>query len=360
MALEEGRVEFPCDNCGAKMHWDPEDDALACDYCDARVPVPRGEGTIVERPIEEAEDSERGLGLDYKAVKCEECGAKVDFDGSATSTVCAYCGSASVLLQEANRNALRPESIVPLAVGAERVHAAFAKWVNGLWFRPNALKRTDKFDAIGLYAPFWTYDCRVHSNWSADAGHYYYVTRTVTVMVNGKPQRRSQQVRKVRWVPSWGKRDDTFDDILICGSTGLSEELLGKLGDYDLGQLVPYRPEYLAGWRAEEYGVDLKAGWQRAEQHVEERQRRRCSRDVPGDTQRNLRVQNHVSDVRWKHALLPLWSLQYRFGGKVYTVMVNGQTGHIVGKAPISSMKIVSLVVLVLAIGAAIAFFSQQ
>ena len=197
IALDEGRVEFPCTNCGAKMHWDPESDALGCDYCGARVPVPRSEGTIVERPIEEADSAARGLGLDYRAVKCQNCGAKVDFDDSVTSTVCAYCGSASVLEQEANRNALRPESIVPLAVGRERVHAEFRKWVQGLWFRPNALKQTDRFDAIGLYAPFWTYDCDVHSDWSADAGHNYYETRRVTVMVNGKPQTQTQQIQKI-------------------------------------------------------------------------------------------------------------------------------------------------------------------
>ncbi|MEX1024656.1 MAG: hypothetical protein WD226_06215 [Planctomycetota bacterium] len=355
-----GRVEFPCKRCGAKLRWDPAADALACDYCQARVPVPRREGTILERPLAAAGDAARGLGLDYRAVRCQECGATIELEETQTATVCAYCGSPSVLVQAANRNALRPESVLPLNVGADHVRAAFQKWVKGLWFRPNALKNTKRFDAIGLYAPFWTYDCAVHSEWSAQAGYYYYETRTVTVMVNGRPTQRTQQVRKVRWVPAWGERDDAFDDVLVCGSRGLSVDLLAKLGDYDLTELVPYRPEYLAGWRAEEYSIDLEGGWERAEQYVERVQRERCSGDVPGDTQRNLRVENRVRDVRWKHLLLPLWSLQYRFGGKTYTVLVNGQTGSIVGKAPLSPLKISLFVLFLAALVAVIVLLIQN
>jgi len=48
--------------------------------------------------------------------------------------------------------------------------------------------------------------------------------------------------------------------------------------------------------------------------------------------------------VRWKHVFLPVWSLQYRFREKTYTVLVHGQTGRVVGKAPISWAKIALLV----------------
>ena len=81
-----------------------------------------------------------------------------------------------------------------------------------------------------------------------------------------------------------------------------------------------------------------------AQEEVVEEQRRRCSRDVPGDTQRSLRVRNTISNVRWKHVLLPIWSLQYRFKGKAYTVLVNGQSGQVSGEAPLSWIKILCLV----------------
>src|SRR5262249_22186037 len=88
-------------------------------------------------------------------------------------------------------------------------------------------------------------------------------------------------------------------------------------------------------------------------------QRERCSGDVPGDTQRNLRVQNTISGVRWKHVLLPVWSLQYRFRGATYTVLVNGQTGQVAGKAPISWQKVALLVLgIVLAVLVVLACFA--
>ncbi len=347
-AATREKVDFPCGNCGAKLTWDPATDALSCDYCGQQVAVPRGEGTILERPLAEAGAAARGLGLELRVVRCENCGARVSLEGQGTAEVCVYCGSASVLAQSANRNAIRPESLLPLDVSREEVREHFRKWIRGLWFRPTALRRTERFEAVGIYVPFWTFDCNVHSDWSADAGHYYYVTRVV--MVKGRP--RTVQERRVRWVPAWGSRDDAFDDLLVNASKGVPEKLLAELGGFQTQGLVPYRPDYLAGWRAEEYEIDLDQAWQIGLARVEETQRERCAGDVPGDTQRNLRVQNRISDVTWKHVLLPIWSLQYRFGGKLYTVLVNGQSGRVGGQAPLSWAKILTLV-LVLALVAA-------
>jgi len=347
---ESRRVEFPCDSCGADMVWDPEADALACDYCGNHVEVPRREGTILERPLDEAPTAERGLGIDLRVASCGTCDARVTFEGKATSELCVYCGSANVLEQEANRNAIRPESLVPLDVSRAQVEESFRKWIRRLWFRPNALKKTRRFQAVGIYVPFWTFDAQVHSDWSADAGHYYYVMVPQVTQVKGKTVVTMRQERRVRWVPAWGSRDDHFDDLLIHASQGQPADLVRKLGGFDTRGLVPYEPQYLAGHRAEEYGVDLDEGWERGQEAIADAQRSRCSSDVPGDTQRRLQVQNHISEVRWKHVLLPIWSLQYAHGGKTYTVLVHGMTGKVAGRAPLSWTKILLLVFGILAV----------
>ncbi len=147
-----------------------------------------------------------------------------------------------------------------------------------------------------------------------------------------------------------GERDDGFDELLIHASRSLSDELLARLGEFDTNGLVPYEPGYLAGWHAEEYQIDLEQGWEIGRGEVEAIQRRRCASDVPGDTQRNLHVQNHITDVRWKHVLLPVWSLQYDFRNKTYTVLVNGQSGRIAGEAPLSGWKIAGLVLAIVVV----------
>lgn len=337
---ESDHLDFPCGTCGAQLTWDPDADALTCEHCGGRVVVPRAEGTILERPLSEASDAVRGFGIENRVLRCDTCGAQVTLGESSTADACVYCGSAQVLAQEANRNAIRPESLVPLDIGRDVVEVRLRRWVRSLWFRPNELKKMKRFNAIGVYVPFWTFDCQVYSEWSADAGYYYYVTERYTTTVNGKRVQRTRRKRKIRWVPAWGDRNDAFDDILLSASRGVAPDLISALGDFELRALVPYKPEYLAGWRAEEYQVDLDTAWTAGQAIVRSAQERRCAGDVPGDTHRSLRVQNTISDVRWKHVLLPIWVVHYRFRGTVYPVLVNGQTGWVVGKAPYSWVKI--------------------
>lgn len=336
-----------CANCGAEATWDPEADALSCSYCGAVVKVPRAEGLIVERALTAVDQAARGFGLELRALVCKSCGASVALGQKDTASSCVFCGSSNVLPQAQNRNAIRPESVVPLDVSRAAVEQAFRRWVKGLWFRPSRLRSAALDSAVGVYVPFWTFDAAVHSDWSADAGYYYYVMVPRPVMVGGKMRIQMVRERRVRWVPKWGARDDAYDDLLVLASRGVSEALAAELGGFDLKQLVPYRPEYLAGWRAEEYQIDLEQGWKRGQELIQERQRSRCAGDVPGDTQRDLRVANVIRDVRWKHVLLPIWSLTYRHGGQAYAVLVHGQTGAVRGKAPYSWWKILGLIALI-------------
>lgn len=353
-AVEGQNVRFRCPNCGAPLRWDPDADALACDHCQKSIQVPRLEGRIVEHPLEDAAQAPQGLELEVRVARCTECGAEVAYDANATAEECCFCGSPQVLEQAANRHALRPESLIPLDIGRAKVEQGFREWIGSRWFRPSALARTRQFHAVGVYVPYWTYDAAVDAQWSADAGYYYYVPVTYTAMVNGRPQVQTRMEQRIRWEPAWGQRHDDYDDVLVHASRGLSTELAQKLGAWDMRALVPYRPEYLAGWRAEEYSVDLEQGWTQALTTIEATERERCSGDVPGDTQRELRVHNTVRDVRWKHVLLPMWTLTYSFGGMNYAVLIHGQTGKVVGQAPFSFVKIAGFVLLVLALIAAV------
>ena len=201
-----------CENCGADMAWDPDADALACAYCEHQRAVERGEDMILEHPLEAARDGAVGLGVEMRAKRCGTCGATVAFGETATSDRCVYCGSPEILDQEMNRNAIRPQSLVPLDVGRETVRKNFRKWRDGLWFRPNALKKVGTKQAVGIYVPFWTFDCDVDSDWTAQSGTYYWVTETYTTTENGKTVRKTRQVRKTRWRWTSGSRRDQARD----------------------------------------------------------------------------------------------------------------------------------------------------
>ncbi|MCP5023251.1 MAG: zinc ribbon domain-containing protein [bacterium] len=353
-------ADVACDICGAAVFWKPGAQALACDHCGNSQEVERLDGQVLERTLAEgrrmvAQAAEQGLGTKNQALACRNCGARVLLVAHEISTHCAFCGSGQVLPEESMSRAIQPESVIPLKMPRAEVSEAFRSWLGGLWFRPSALKKLKAFDARGIYVPAWTFDAQAASSWTAQAGYYYYVTKTYTVRVNGRRQTRTKQVRKIRWKHAAGRRRDAFDDLQVMASRGIDRELALELGPFETRALVPYQADYLVGWQAEEYAVDLNAGWRLGAARMRNEQTNRCSGDVPGDTQRNLRVDTQLSGVHWKHVLLPIWSLTYEYGGKTYAVLVNGQSGQVAGKAPYSWVKILAAVALGAAIGGGVA-----
>src|ERR1700679_376527 len=117
-------------------------------------------------------------------------------------------------------------------------------------------------------------------------------------------------------------RRDRFDDVLVCAGRALPTELVDKLSTFDTKLLVPYRPEFLAGWRAESYAVELAPASGTAMLKMTRVQEGRCGSDVGGNTHQNLSVTNDYENTTFKHVLLPVWVAAYRYKGKVYRFVV--------------------------------------
>ncbi len=359
--------EFPCSNCGAKLTYDAGSQQMKCPYCGTAQAVPKVQGGkgdgpppgVREIPIEQGmEMAAKGYGTPVTQVSCNDCGATVNVTPGEQTAKCAFCGSQQVLAREAAGTAIRPESLVPFKVDKPAANKKFEDWLGTLWFRPSDLKRMAKLQEMGgVYIPFWTFDAWCRSDWTAEAGYYYYETEYYTDQ-NG--DQASRQVQRTRWEYCSGWRKDFFDDTLVCASRGLPTELVAKFQTFDTQHLAPYQPEFLAGWRAESYAVELMPAWGTAQQNMSEEQRNRCSHDVPGDTQRGLTVRNEFSHVMFKHVLLPIWIAAYRYNGKPYQFLVNGQTGEVVGKAPWSFWKIFFFCLFIAAvIGVAVVVYNK-
>jgi DNA-directed RNA polymerase subunit RPC12/RpoP len=356
--------EFPCQNCGAKVSYDAGTQGMKCPYCGTQQAVQQQQGGSAgppagrEIPLEEGiAMAARGFGTPVTQVSCNDCGASVNVTPGEQTARCAFCGSQQVLAQEAPGTGGRPGSLVPFKVDKAAANKKFEAWLGTLWFRPSDLKKMAKLQEMGgVYIPFWTFDAWVRSTWTADAGYYYYETEWYT---DSNGNRASREVQRTRWQPASGWRQDQFEDTLVCASKGLPEALVVKFHTFDCKQLTPYQPEFLAGWRAESYAIELKPAWGTAQVTMASVQEGRCGRDVPGDTHRNLHVNNQFSHVTFKHVLLPIWIAAYRYKNQPYQFLVNGQTGEVVGKAPWSWVKIVLFSLLCLAVlGAVIAVYS--
>jgi hypothetical protein len=208
----------------------------------------------------------------------------------------------------------------------------------------------------GIYVPYWTYDAQTRSQYTGQRGTEYTVNRTV--MVDGKPQVRTEI--RVRWSNVRGRVQRFFDDVLVLASKSLPRKYTEGLEPWDLSQLAPYQPKYLAGFRAEAYTVDLETGFADARQKMDRVIERDIKFDIGGDRQRISSVDTDVSAVTFKHVLLPVWMAAYKYRGQSYRFVVNGQSGRVQGERPYSAWKIAGAVVLGLIVAAGVAYLASQ
>lgn len=340
--------KFSCPSCGGTAEWNPARKLLICPFCGTTSPAQAeltatGAEQIVEHDLvatlRGVPDSARGWDAAKTSVKCQSCQAISVFDATRVGQRCDFCGSSALVPYEEIKEAFRPESLLPMKVSEIQVRESIRQWYGSRWFAPNKLKHAALTDTVkGLYIPYWTFDAQVHAEWAAESGYYYYETEYYTD-ADGKQQ--SREVQKTRWVPSAGAVDHFFDDELVPASRGVHPEMLRKIEPFPTtNNLVPYNAGYLSGWVVERYQIDLVAAAKTSRDKMGEEMYRLCAAQVPGDTHRNLQVEDDFSGQTFKHILTPIWLLTYNYNRQTYQVVINGYTGAIAGKYPKSWVKI--------------------
>ena len=78
--------------------------------------------------------------------------------------------------------------------------------------------------------------------------------------------------------------------------------------------------------------------------------------DIGGDDQRIGQIDTTISDVTFKHILLPVWLAAYKYRGQSYQFVVNGRTGRVQGERPYSAWKIGFAVIIGLILAASAGF----
>jgi len=344
MTPVSARQKYHCPACGAEATWDPAKQALVCGYCGTVSPAKlESDGSIIREhdlaaALRNVPDSGRGLDTPRITVKCQSCQAVSSFDPKVVAQRCEFCGSAALVPYEEIKEAIRPESVLPFQLAEPQVRERIRTWYKSRWFAPNKLGRRALTDTLkGIYLPYWTFDARVEADWTAESGYHYYVSESYR---DAKGNTATRQVQKTRWEYSSGHVSHFFDDELVCGSQGVTPSLVRQIEPFPTTELKPYDAGYVSGWTVERYQVDLQAAAVTSQQEMEQQIRAMCSREVPGDEQRNLNVDAKFFDRTFKHVLLPIWLLTYTYGPRTFHVIVNGHTGTIAGDRPYSAWKI--------------------
>lgn len=282
---------------------------------------------------------------------CQNCGATTGAVARGTSIRCPFCGSEHVLASADDPAIPKPEALIPFSFPDQQVETVYRQWLGEGFFRPKDIREkavTNKMQAI--YIPVW--ECRgsAESRWTAMAG--YDRQERYTTTENG------QQVEKTRtetdWRPARGQHHATYDRELVSASKGLPQDWLGRLGEFEWGQLVSYKPDYLLGREVELSSLDKTSALQHARTLIEEHEHSACAGLVPGDRNRDLRVDTDITDLAGRLLYLPAWLAAFQYNGKSYRCVVNGQSGVVKGEAPVNKVKVAGVIVAIVVVIAVI------
>ncbi|MFD4994428.1 hypothetical protein ACFWH7_12750 [Cellulosimicrobium cellulans] len=346
-----------CEACGSQLAYAPGTQHLRCVACGGTVAIVHAPGDAVDEHSFDAwaaaQGGVRAGNLDARVLTCDGCGATTQ--GTDLSVACRFCGGHLVAAVEAD-GLVQPEAVVPFAVEQAQARESFRRWVRSRWFAPGELKKVGDTESLhGSYVPHWTFDASTTSDYVGQRGDAYYVT-----VKHGDEER---QERRVRWSPAFGRVARDFDDVLVPASSQVAERDLARLGPWHVERAVPFRAEYLAGFSAARYDVEPPAGLDRAKQRMVPVIKDDVERDIGGDEQRVSSISTAYAAVMFKLVLLPLWIATYVYAGKQWQVMVNANTGQVIGRRPYSVRKIVLAVVAGLLVVAALVLWyvrSQQ
>ena len=360
----KGRT-FPCDRCGADLVFSVGEQSLQCPYCAAIKQIePPAEVPIVERDylraierlkrLREKTSHDEESSITEHAIRCSSCGADVIFQGTLTSSQCPYCASP---LQRDNIHdsvsRLPVDGVLPFLVPQTQAAANLRNWVKSLWWAPNEfLKQGANGKFNGVYMPYFTYDAATQTRFSGQRGDTYFVT------VGEGNNRRTEQ--RIRWSYREGAFNRFFDDVMMIAATKQHLDLVEALEPWPLDQLMSFTPEVLAGFFSRTYDVELEDGFRGARQRMEAALSMEVRQRIGGDVQQVDSQQTNYSAVTFKHILLPVWLLAYRYQNKTYQVMMNAATGEVSGQRPYSWVKITFAAMLIAIVVATIWSFSNQ
>lgn len=349
----EEETNKKCPNCAATVVYDPETRGMLCEFCGYKkqLPLADGDSSVSEMDFEAAEAGDSfNWGVEKKSVVCSNCSGESIYDALETAAVCPFCGSTSVM-PSASDKSMAPGGVCPFEIPVNKAGGLFSTWLNKKLFTPTAAKKQAKPDAFtGIYLPYWTFDTMTSSTFRARAGY----DRTVMVGKTATIQ--------TDWKPVSGMYQEFYDDFTVVASTRNADSGVRRAEPFDFKKLVPYRPELVAGFVAERYSIGLKDAWKSAQEAIRTRLHSSIDSHIRTKWHASRADSIHFStvfqNIKYKYILIPVWISSFTYKGKVFQFVVNGQTGKVGGKAPVSALRVAIAILIALAVIALLMFLS--
>jgi len=341
-------VQYKCPNCGGDMSFDATSGTLKCQSCGNQMNIdamPKPGEESIHNPEDSANDVDEVYG-DYEdfqersnyttygeneaiSYHCQNCGAELITDADTTATTCSYCG-APMVLSDRLSGSMAPAKVLPFTITKQQAEDAFKKWCRKGLLTPKGFMSADRIKSItGMYVPFWLYDVN-------GRGEVHGTGKVVSHYTKG-----DYEYTETKYYDVFRKVDLNFNMIPIDASEKMPDDMMDKLEPFPYGGLKDFNAPYLTGYIAEKYNYTDKDLLPRLQTKTEGFINEYIASTVQGYTSvdyhhRYLEAKPRNAD----YTLLPVWMLAYDYSGKEYMFAMNGQTGKVVGKPPLSKGKI--------------------
>lgn len=346
---------YQCPNCGGNMVFQPETQSLYCEYCDNRIDL-TGEYSNVENDLEQGLKQDEQWDDEAVVFHCKNCGANNVKQKTDLTSVCPFCGSKSVIETD-ELPGIKPQRIIPFKISKEYAFDAFKKKTKKSLYAPKDFKKNFNIDHFnGAYLPIWTFDTNVFTPYTGRLGKYY----TVTV---GSGKNRHTETR-IRWFKISGTKQFSFDDLFVLAGKRLTKKQINPILPYDTNNSFVYKKEYVSGFTAEHYNLDLKDGWDQARNSTINYMKNQIANDYDHNVVDYINIKPVYSNIKYKYVLVPTWIANYEYHKKNYYFIVNGENGKVSCKTPISALKvcftILIIIILFVVAGLLIMYFSDS
>jgi predicted RNA-binding Zn-ribbon protein involved in translation (DUF1610 family) len=276
--------------------------------------------TILKKKNEEKakEESRMHASVKMQIMRCTACGAELAVNGTETSTFCAYCGQATVV-QDRVDDYLKPDYIIPFKVPRDDAEKIIRTQLNKGFFVPKGIKDFEVEKIRGIYVPFWLFDMHY-----SDRQFYKY----------SKKQGKTTVTRY-----EYFEAKTFFKQLTLDASLNLNDDSSARLEPYDMRQLEEFDMAYLSGYYSDRFDVGVADITGNAVLRAGELFNEQAMKEIKHKTGKLVKQDPDFNVSKTEYALLPAWFLSFKYDDKPYTILVNGQTGKMVGAVPYVKAK---------------------
>ena len=279
--------------------------------------------------------------------ECGQCGAALSFEGVRTQT-CPYCASPSFVERPASSGGPDPLFTVAFAGDAQWARARLDRWIGRrMIVADSALKKASVDELRGIYLPAFLYSAVARTDYTASIGEHYTESETYTkTHDDGTKTTETRQVTRTEYRPLAGEHLGYITDVVVSASAGLDHATFARIEPFELRQLRRYSPALVSGFIQEEFSREADECMRVSRAAAIDEVGDELRRFMPGDSHADLHWSTKVEWESLDPVLVPVWvfAVRYRGDRPPLRVVVNGQTGKIAGKVPLSWWKILLLV----------------